>query len=290
VSTPIDGQTKRLRSYPPIPIELTTAVTRKYTFYEEMLYGVALCLTRNRDDAERLTCDALTAAVRCDCAEGEIRHPKMSINLCAPQLPIGKGLCDFMLSKADIRKRFLDARRALTKQEVASRSLVIMEQLAPLPQFQEARVTLSYIPSRDNEVDILPLIHSKLDEGMTVLVPVTMSRSCLVWSRLKAFCDLAPARFDIVEPRPECHEFMTPPENSVVLVPGIAFSFRGERIGYGGGYFDRFLAHFHGCKIGLAFDLQMTESIPSEAHDIPMDIIVTEAAVYYSLGSRFLPA
>jgi 5-formyltetrahydrofolate cyclo-ligase len=65
-----------------------------------------------------------------------------------------------------------------------------------------------------------------------------------------------------------------------VLVPGIAFTAQGYRVGFGGGYFDRFLAGFPGVSIGLAFDLQMTAEFSPDAHDVPVQWIVTEAGTH----------
>jgi 5-formyltetrahydrofolate cyclo-ligase len=70
------------------------------------------------------------------------------------------------------------------------------------------------------------------------------------------------------------------------LVPGILFSARGQRIGYGGGYFDRFLAGFPGTSIGLAFDFQICRSLPEESHDVRLDFVVCESAVHENRLSR----
>nr|HPK00418.1 5-formyltetrahydrofolate cyclo-ligase [Candidatus Hydrogenedentota bacterium] len=113
-----------------------------------------------------------------------------------------------------------------------------------------------------------------------VLVPVTLGKGRMLWSRLESMEELAPAAFGVLEPRPEYRRDMAPPADSVVLVPGLAFTESGWRIGYGGGYFDRFLAEFPGTKIAIAYALQLIPEMPAEAHDIPMDIIVTESRVY----------
>mgnify|MGYP003590435843 FL=1 len=92
--------------------------------------------------------------------------------------------------------------------------------------------------------------------------------------------DLIPGYKGIPEPDPQLAHARSLPANSleVVIIPGAVFDRRGYRLGYGGGYYDRFLALEapQALRIGLAFDLQLVEHLPNEIHDIPMDILVTE--------------
>lgn len=78
-------------------------------------------------------------------------------------------------------------------------------------------------------------------------------------------------------------------ELDVVIVPGVAFDRKGGRLGYGGGYYDRFLPQLrpNALKIGIAYQLQMVEQLPMETHDIPLDLIVTEKSVYHGRRAAF---
>lgn len=185
-----------------------------------------------------------------------------------------------MPDKKTIRQRLLAARQALSLVEVTEKSAAIGAHLKTVPEFNVASTILTYVASKDNEVDTKPLIEWLLREQRTVLVPATLGKGQMVWSRLEKMGELAPAAFGVLEPKPECRRDTVPPAGSVVLVPGLAFTETGWRIGYGGGYFDRFLAGFHGAKIALAYAMQMVSEIPVAPHDVPMDVIVTEAGIH----------
>lgn len=134
-------------------------------------------------------------------------------------------------------------------------------------------------------MDTGPLIEALLRAGRRVLVPIAEPGGGLVWSRLLCLDELANGRFGILEPRSECQRPTVPDPDAVVIVPGIGFTREGHRIGYGGGYYDRFLAGHPGPKIALAFDLQMLDSFRPEPHDVPVDAVITETAVYWA-GAR----
>jgi len=191
------------------------------------------------------------------------------------------------MDKAEIRERMLQARRALADEVVAEKNRAIISRLEQLPEFAQAQAVLTYVSSKDNEVDTQGLIEDLLREGRMVLVPIAGRDRVMVWSRLLSLDELAKGRFGILEPPPEARRIMDPPGGAVAVVPGVAFTREGWRIGYGGGYFDTFLAGFAGTSIAIAFEAQMVESIPTDQHDVPMDMVVTEAAVYRRSEFRF---
>ena len=179
--------------------------------------------------------------------------------------------------KRAIRAEVLAARRALTSDEAAQKSTAILDRLRSLPEFESARALLVYVSSKDNEVDTLRLISSAIESGRKVLVPIAVtSTRQMVWSELRSLDELHKSTFGIMEPKEDCVRPAQHNKSDLALVPGIAFDVAGRRIGYGGGYYDRFLAAFSGKKVALAYELQVYESIPSEPHDLPVDVIVTE--------------
>ena len=100
-------------------------------------------------------------------------------------------------------------------------------------------------------------------------------------SELKDFNELEPKTFEILEPKePYTREF-NPDKLDLVIVPGIVFDKKGHRIGYGYGYYDRFLKLLgkNVKKIGFAFEFQLVDKIPEEQHDVPMDVVITEKRV-----------
>jgi len=184
------------------------------------------------------------------------------------------------MTKAEIRQHCLEARRAMSSQQVAAKSSVIIDQLKTLPAFARASAFLCYVSSKDNEVDTHGLIACLLKKRQAVLVPITEPGGRLEWSRLWALDELAPGRFGILEPAAAHRRIMQAPPNAVAVVPGIAFTPECDRVGYGGGYFDRFLATFGGPVIGLAFDLQIVSRAERASHDVPTDFVITESFIY----------
>lgn len=182
--------------------------------------------------------------------------------------------------KYALRKTLLDRRRALRESDVARKGAEIHARLRALPGFTNPPAVLTYVDAKDNEVPTQPLIALLFAAGMPVFVPVIAARGQMRWSRLEALDELAPARFGLLEPPPGRQRFEPYPARAIVLVPGIGFCTDGRRIGYGGGYFDRFLPTHPGTAIGLAFECQMVPDLPVSEHDRAVDMVVTESGVY----------
>jgi 5-formyltetrahydrofolate cyclo-ligase len=185
---------------------------------------------------------------------------------------------DSPADKAALRQRMLELRRTLPPDEAAQRSVAIMERLLESPVMRNAETLLTYVASKDNEVDTRPLIGRLLTEHRRVLVPVTLPGRQLAWARIAALDDLTPSRFGVLEPREHLLRLEDPSPGALCMVPGIAFDPDGYRIGYGGGYFDRFLSACEVYSIGLAYDLQILDSIPRDPWDRPVNKVLTETA------------
>ena len=184
------------------------------------------------------------------------------------------------MNKSAVRKAILERRRSIAPEDATAKSAAILDRLQALPELTSADTALCYVSSKDNEVDTQRLIAWLLGEKRRVLVPIAEPKGKLVWSELHSLDELAPGRFDILEPRTERRRVVEPPEGAPVIVPGIAFTPDRRRIGDGGGYFDRFLAAHRGISIGLAFDMQIVPGFESHGHDVPVDFVVTESRVY----------
>ncbi len=184
-----------------------------------------------------------------------------------------------MKDKTQIRKECLSRRHALSQSEITDKSRSIQERLCALPEFVDASQILSYV-SKDNEVDTHPLIRDLLEQGRCVLVPISLDDGTLNWSSLRSLDDLESGAFGVPEPRPEQHRLLEPANDALVIVPCVAFTPSGHRLGHGRGYFDRFLAQHSGTTVGLAFETQKIDRLPVEKHDIALDIVLTESASY----------
>lgn len=139
---------------------------------------------------------------------------------------------------------------------------------------QAAQTVLAFA-SYSSEIPTEPLIDHLLTQSRRVLVPRVEGDRMLAVP-IGSLEDLAPGYKGIPEPRPAAS---TAPEAGVIIVPGVAFTAAGTRLGYGGGFYDRYLAEAAGIRIGLCYDFQIVEDLPAGPHDIPMDRIVTEARV-----------
>lgn len=183
-----------------------------------------------------------------------------------------------MNTKKSLRKNCLARRNALSREEVTEKSAAILRRLTSIAEIRHAPAILTYL-SMGNEVDTHQLVETLLAEGRTPIVPIVEKGGALTWSVLKDREDLQASAYGIPEPTPGKREAVVPPPQAPVVVPGVAFTPSGHRMGHGGGYFDRFLAAHEGLGIGIAFEAQIIPGFPLEAHDIPVDRIVTESRI-----------
>jgi 5-formyltetrahydrofolate cyclo-ligase len=190
-----------------------------------------------------------------------------------------------MLESSQLRKNILAERNRLTHDEITVKSMAIQHRLLGLEQLRDRRVIFVYVSFR-SEVATLTLIDTLVEMGKTVVVPITRVRE----KRLDAIhitnrsTDLEPGYCDIPEPREHLRQTraVAPEEIETILLPGSVFDERGGRFGYGGGYYDRFLAKVPAAaRIGLAFDLQIVEKAPLQDHDELLDLVVTESRIIH---------
>lgn len=182
--------------------------------------------------------------------------------------------------KRDLRGRVLADRDKLGAAEIARRSAAAARHLFALPEVTTAG-TIMFFVTFGSEIDTLPMIREALAQGKRVAVPrADRSRRELVPCQVDdPDHDLAPGAYGIREPRAHC-----PPvpldEIEVVIVPAAVWGEDGYRTGYGAGYYDRFLARAPAAvRIGLGLEVQVVPRVPREAHDVPVDILVTDAGV-----------
>ncbi len=174
--------------------------------------------------------------------------------------------------KKQIREALLQKRELHTATEEDTNKVV--EKLLSLPQIKKAKSILLYYPHK-NEINTLPLINIFLKQGKTVLLPKVQNQD-IIPVIFKDFSQLKEGYAGIKEPEGES---LPPEEIDVVIVPGVAFDKKGHRLGYGKGYYDRFLSKTNASKIGLAYDFQIVDNLPAEEHDIPLDFIITPTQI-----------
>jgi len=182
-----------------------------------------------------------------------------------------------------LRAHILNARDSVPAEERQRKSRAITERLLALPEFNASRSIFAYVSFR-SEVETLDLIAHCLKNGVTVSVPLTLPAEHLLLAHAITDMgrDLAPGYCGIPEPLTTL-PLVDPASIEVVVVPGSVFDVHGGRLGYGGGYYDRFLQNAapQALRIGLAFDLQIVEAVPLESHDQPLDYLITESRVIH---------
>ncbi|MGE5591871.1 MAG: 5-formyltetrahydrofolate cyclo-ligase [Bacillota bacterium] len=185
-------------------------------------------------------------------------------------------------SKASLRLRLAAVREGLSPAERAARSHEAAARLLGLPAYRQARSLMVYVSFR-TEVETGGLIQAALADGKVVLVPkVQRQPKSLLACRIRRFPeDLQPGAYGILEPAPAASEPWPPEQIDLVVVPGLGFDRRGRRLGYGGGYYDRFLAGpaSRGVAVGLAFAEQVVGALPADPFDRSLDLIVTDQEV-----------
>ncbi|MDE3000562.1 MAG: 5-formyltetrahydrofolate cyclo-ligase [Gemmatimonadota bacterium] len=184
-----------------------------------------------------------------------------------------------MPTKKQIRNAVGKRRSELSLGEVRARSRRIIARLTGQEVYRRAGCVASYV-SISNEVDTHTLIDLALNSGKRVAAPVLVPNRTLIHREIRGLAELKPSRFGLLEPSDEDGAVVPPDAFDIVLVPGLAFDCSGNRVGFGAGYYDRFLSMALAIKIGLAYDFQLFDRLPTGPRDIPMDLVVTESGVH----------
>jgi 5-formyltetrahydrofolate cyclo-ligase len=185
--------------------------------------------------------------------------------------------------KAEIRKRVLAARDALAPASRRDLCARITARLLALPGYRDARCVMAYV-GFGTELDTGPFIADLLSCGKTLVLPrVERSRRSLVLHAVRdPETELAAGVWGIREPRADLCAEVAPAAVDFVLVPGVAFTARCERLGYGGGFYDRLIPELTRRPVlaAAAYSLQIVPELPVTPADRSVDLVVTEDARY----------
>jgi len=196
----------------------------------------------------------------------------------------------FGFGKRALRNEILTRRLMLSREANAEYSRRIAEHVAGMPAFIDSSTIMAYWPFR-NEVDTSLLVRAALASGKRVVLPRTIKQERRLAPHIisDAERDLRPGAYGIMEPLPDLPE-AKPEEIGLVIVPGLVFDRAGNRIGYGGGYYDRFLPQLtRAAKVAVAFSLQIVARVPFDERDRPVDYVVTEDEVIDCRAERGAP-
>jgi 5-formyltetrahydrofolate cyclo-ligase len=197
-------------------------------------------------------------------------------------------LADFRQKKTTIRQQAHTARNQQANKDELSRQ--ICDTFMALPEYAAAQTVLFYLDVR-SEVRTRSALPQALQSSKRIVVPYCVNNELELFL-LTGMEELAVGMYKILEPRSELRGLpekkVTPQEIDLVMVPGVAFDRTGARMGHGLGYYDKLLQHARpdAPLIALAFECQLFPEIPTEAHDIFMDKVITERAIYPGRGRR----
>ena len=182
------------------------------------------------------------------------------------------------MTKNELRQKYRALRDSFGEEFINKASYSTSKNLQKIEEFVKADIVLLYYPTK-NEISPLPLFEICLKMGKTVAFPVCQKESTtLMFKKVTSLDMLSPSSFGIFEPNEEC-EIIIPTEKTICITPALLFSKDGHRLGYGKGYYDRFLKDFNGIAVGFSYSACVLDSIPHDTYDIPLDMIITESEV-----------
>lgn len=199
--------------------------------------------------------------------------------------------CDIML-KNKLREALKSKRSSLSGDEVIRLSRSIKKQILELDIYKSSYNILSFI-SFGNEVDTKELIISSLDLQKNIYAPRVCDKN-MDFYRVYNLYDLVTSKFGVSEPIAHPNNLFILNEdrlreNTIMIIPGLAFDNMGNRLGYGRGYYDEYLSRDYAkdfVKIAVAYDFQIIDEVPTDEYDVPVDYIVTPTKYIQTRGSE----
>ena len=182
------------------------------------------------------------------------------------------------LDKIALRKALRQQRAQLTREQVTAAAEAVAQQILACDAFCKAKSIMGFL-AFGKELSVDAVLLAALAMGKTVAVPHIVSATSFVPVRLAKMQDFELDRYGIRTVKPPL-ELIEPEELDLVLVPGVAFGRDGSRMGMGAGYYDRFLPKAKkALTMGVAYDCLLQESLPSDEHDVKMQLLVSESGI-----------
>ncbi len=187
--------------------------------------------------------------------------------------------------KAALRKKHMNNRILMTRGKKSDSDSNIFKRIISLDCFIKSEIILTYV-STELEVDTRKIIEYSIKVGKKVAVPVSSAKNLtLNFYFIDSVNGLRVGNFSILEPDARTSEFcdVSKLQKFLCVVPGMVFDLNGYRIGYGKGYYDRFLKKYNCQTVGLCYEFDLLKSIPKDQNDVPVDLILTEKQIVKSM-------
>lgn len=186
-------------------------------------------------------------------------------------------IIDVLEEKSLLREGMKKLREKLSDEEVRKKSSAIVKKLLQLEEYENAKSVMFYI-GINKEVKTEEAVKAALGSGKLVAAPVSdLEKRRIIPVKLNSLSELKPRAYGVLEPAGGRE--LDERELELVIVPVLAFDAEGNRIGYGLGFYDRFLRNISAKKIALAYEMQMVDRVLATENDMPMDVIITEKRV-----------
>ena len=180
--------------------------------------------------------------------------------------------------KQRLRRTMRALERQLSDKYKAASSRSICAHLLAMPEYQAASAVFCFVGT-DHEIDTRPILAHALAAGKRLSVPRCSAPGIVELRQLRSLEELSPGAYGIPEP-PESAPVMNPDDVDLAILPCLTCSHLGQRLGQGGGYYDRFLSNYRGGTVLLCREKLIREEIPLEPHDYPIPWVLTETGLY----------
>lgn len=185
-----------------------------------------------------------------------------------------KGQKNAAYNKQKIREAVKNIRLQIDTEEKKRMEAMIIQRVCALKEYKEAITVFCYLSSK-HEVNTRALIERCWEDNKIVAIPKCDKKDySMKFFAINSYQDIRVNEYGFGEPYE--NKLISQTQNSICIVPGLVFDYRGNRIGYGAGYYDRFLANYPGCKIGITYHAFMQSYLPKERFDQRLDYILTE--------------
>ena len=181
--------------------------------------------------------------------------------------------------KRSIREKYKKIRADISGEARTRKTNCILQRFRKLRQYQTCRTLLIYV-SIGSEVSTNELIQLAVSDGKKVAVPLSLPETRqMLFYYITSLDELSPGTYGVPEPDPEKLKPVEDFSSCLCVVPALAYDLHGYRMGYGKGYYDRFLSKFEGYKLGLAFDECTCRTLPRGKYDTAVDLIITDKRI-----------
>lgn len=187
-----------------------------------------------------------------------------------------------MKTKSEIRKEVLNIRNNLDKEIAELKSRIIIDKLKETEEYKNSKSIMVYMDFK-NEVNTKVFISEALSENKKIIIPYTdIEKVQIIPVEISSLDDLILCKFGYLEPKKEKIDNPYDVEKiDLIVVPGVAFDKKRNRVGFGKGYYDKLLKIRRAKAYAIAYEFQVYEEVPAEEHDIKMDKIITEENIYW---------